>query len=617
MKKTVRVLIIALTVAGLALLCACSGAALAISFGAKSETSAVDTGFIFSLRCEDDQGNVYSADPEGYYEPGTEITIHATWGDDAAFYCWTLGDTLENKGTVLSYDKDYTFTLEEDTYIYGNFRSNDTALVLYHANGGTVVETGNDTLWDEFSLAYYLYPNTLADMGYFEYEGYNLIGYNTEPDGSGEFYNVGGKAFEDTDEVIELYCVWSEQTPSRYFSFDYSYDYEGWMVSGYVGDFDEVSIPTTFNGEPVVGVAEGALTGAEMTTLVLPSCLQVIEDYSFNECANLTTVYVYDSLTYISDDTFDNDESLTTVYFSAATNPKFSNWFNNHSKKVELMAYWTQETDDPIMICLGGSSTAYALDAQLLQELIDEDYIVLNCGSNGANLFNMTSEWAMHFLREGDMLLQITEYSFWQLGGVQCRWESFRSFESCYNVFSWVDAGQYTEFFNSFCTYLTSRASMTDMTYEDYQSTLAPNGYYDIQGTLKIIAKANGSADFHTGRSIYFSGDWLYSYMIYYLNRQYSRLDDMGVTYAMAFTPLNENSLYSYQTDEAMEEFEDYLDEVLNITIVSDLQENIFEPEIFFDDDYHLSADGREIYTTQLAEDLNEYFASLSEEAAD
>ncbi len=474
-KKSVCICLIFLLVIGLALLCACSGSAMLLR---QNDTEAAveeatptpeptpePVYYAFSLHDDGTEGgNVYSADAEGYYLSGTEITIHATLGDDTAFYCWTLGATLEDGGTVISYSREYTFTLEDDTYIYGNFRSNDTALVLYPTNGGTVVDSDETEYWNEFSLAYYLYPNTLGDLGYFEREGYTLIGYNTEADGSGEFYNVGGKAFESTDAVIELYCVWSEQTDSLYFSYEYSYTYGGWMISGYVGSFDEVSIPSSYAGEPVVGIAQGALTGSSMTTLVLPSSLQVIEDYSINECASLTTVYIYDSLTYVSDDSFDNDDSLTTVYFSAATAPRFSTWFNNHSKKVELMAYWTQNSDTPVMICLGGSSTAYALDAQLLQELIDEDYIVINCGSNGANLFNMTSQWAMHFLREGDMLLQICEYSYWQLGGVQCRWESFRSFESCYNVFSWVNASQYTEFFNSFCTYLTSRADMSEMT---------------------------------------------------------------------------------------------------------------------------------------------------------
>ena len=41
---------------------------------------------------------------------------------------------------------------------------------------------------------------------------------------------------------------------------------------------------------------------------------------------------------------------------------------------------------------------AARLDFPGLESLLDRDYLVLNCGTNGANLFNMTSEWAMRFL---------------------------------------------------------------------------------------------------------------------------------------------------------------------------------------------------------------------------
>jgi hypothetical protein len=132
-----------------------------------------------------------------------------------------------------------------------------------------------------------------------------------------------------------------------------------------------------------------------------------------------------------------------------------------------------------------------------------------------------------------------------------------------------------------------------------------------------VVTRANGSSDFWSGRSIYFCDDWLYSFMIYYVNVQYWKLDQMGVDYAMAFTPLNRNSLYDYQTDEAMDAFEDYLAENLNVDIISDLQENIYDPEVFFDDDYHLAAPAREEYTRKLAEDLNAYFATLDAEQDD
>ena len=129
------------------------------------------------------------------------------------------------------------------------------------------------------------------------------------------------------------------------------------------------------------------------------------------------------------------------------------------------------------------------------------------------------------------------------------------------------------------------------------------------------MTKPNGSDSFWKNRSIYFGDNFLYDFMVDYSNYQYQKLADRGIDCAMAFTPLNRNSLYSYQTDEAMEDFERYLDENLNVAIISDLQENILDPAVFFDDDYHLAAPARAEYTARLAEDLNEYFASV--DAAD
>ncbi len=601
----------------IALLCACSDVTISI------DGVSIDGGdgrFSFGMTYDGAEGNIYSETVQGYYDAGTEITAHAVPSDSSAFFCWTSGGYLSDGGVIVSYDKDYTFPITGDTWLFANFRDHDTALVRYHTNGGTVIGATDcaeenlvsttDTLWDDFSLAYYLYPNTLPEMGYFEREGYTLIGYNTEADNSGEFYNIGGKAFEDTDEVIELYCIWSEQNPASDFTFEYDNSRGGWFITGYTGG-ESVSIPSTYNNEPVVGVAAGAFSENDtITSIVFPSSIRVIEDYSCNNCENLHSLVLFDSLDYLSDASFNEDWWLYSVYFSAATMPRYSNWFNNHTKKIEIMNYW-KDSDRPKMIVLGGSSTTYAVDAEQLESELNRDYLVLNCGSNGANLFNMTSDWAMRFMKEGDFLLQIIEYSYWQLGGVQCRWETFRSFESCYNIFSWVNAAKYNMLYDSFNSYLDARRDMSPMTYEDYVSSLAPNGYYDIQGTLNVVTRANGSDSFTNGRKIYLGDGWPeYDFMIYYSNVQYWKLQQNGIDYAMAFTPLNRNSLYDYQTDEAMDAFQSYLDENYNINILGDIKDAIYEPAVFFDDDYHLAAPTRTLYTSKLASDLNAYFAA-------
>ena len=609
MKKTILITLLALALA--ALLCACEGVTVTVD-GIDAPDHA------FGLIYEGRDGNIYSDSPEGNYPEGTEITAHAVPDDAHAFYCWTVGGTLADGGTPVSYQKDYTFAIDEDTWLFGNFRDHDSALVLYHTNGGKALQAEegepDDVYWDEFSLAYYLYPNSLPDMGYFEYEGYNLVGYSTEPDNSGSFYNIGGKVFEDTDGVIELWCVWVEQNDADDFTFEYNRTYSGWAVTGYSGKSDIVSFPDEYQGEPVIGVAAGALAGNDyVTAIVFPSSIKYISIGSCSNMPSLTTVVMFDSLEYVSDESFEGDEALYTCFFSAATNPRYSTYFNNHTKKVEIMNYW-KDSDRPLMVILGGSSTTYAVDAEQLESLLDRDYLVLNCGSNGANLFNMTSEWAMRFMDEGDFLLQIIEYGVWQMGGAECNWETFRSFEGCYNVFSWVPISQFEKFFDSFGEFLDARRTLPEMSYEDYVSDKAGAvGYYDDQGTLTVLTAPNGDDSFWQGRTIYLAGNYLYSYMVERLNRQYGKLADMGVDCALAFTPLNRNALDEKQTEEAFTDFQQYLADKLNVPILGDVRDIIMDPAVFYDDDYHLASPARTEYTARLAEELNEYFTSAGE----
>ena len=575
----------------------------------------------FGVVSTDNKGNAWSEAVHGYYAPGTVITAHAVPSDGSSFYAWSAGAPLESGGILLSYDRDYTFSLASDLWLYPNYRENSSALVLYHANGGTILDEGSpdgDALWKEFSLAYYLYPNALAELGYFARDGFTLIGYSTMPDGSGEFYAPGAKIFEDTDSVIELWCVWSEQSPTDDFSFSFDASAGGWAVDAYRGPGGEVSVPSSFEGYPVRRIAPGAFAGsAAITRLILPPSLRVIGDGSCSGMTNLASLVFFDSLDYISDAAFAGDSTLDTVYICAATKPRYCNWFNNHAKKIELMNYW-KDDERPMFVILGGSSAAYAVNAQQLQSLLSREYVVLNCGTNGANLFDMSSVWAMRFMEDGDFLLHLTEYSGWQLGGTQCAWETFRSFESCYNVFSWVPISRYDQFFDCFNKYLEARSSLPEAEYEDYVSYLAGTaGYYDEQGTLTLQTAPNGSETFWQGRRIYFCGEWLYPYMVDNLNERYAQLDGMGVDAALTYTPLNRNSLYPEQTAEHMDDFEAYLSDNLNITILGELRENLMDPAILYDDDYHLASPARAEFTERLAGEINEYFSALDSEAAD
>ncbi len=595
-----RLILLALFVFLLAILAGCESVSISLN---RPEPQS----YVFDIVYDSTQGNAYSESKDGYYNEGETITAHAVGAEGMDFLCWSVGGYVADGGTDISHDPDYTFDISGDTWLYANFKNEDQAIVYYHANGGTVTETGGDLYKQEFSLAYYIYPNALAEMGYFEREGYTLIEYNTQPDGSGEPINLGGKVFVDTGRIIDLYCIWSKQTDPSFFTFEYNDYYGGWFITSYRGSEEDLSLPAYYQGYPVVGIAEGALSNANMKTLVVPSTVRVVQDYSCNDCPLLEKLYIYDSLAYIADAGFDGC-SISTYCFNAATAPRFSTWFNNHTKKVEILVKTQQTADKPRIICVGGSSTTYAVDCEYMEELLNEDYMVINFGTNGANLWNMTCQWVMKHLNEGDIVLQLPEYSAWQLGGVLFRWETFRSFESCYNAFRWFNASYFYDVLDCFGEFLESRASMDPTTYEDYKSTLAPNGYYNDQGTLNVHVRGS-SADFHQGRSVYLCGEWLYDYMEYYCNYSYYAIEYYGGTPLMSWTPFNYNALTNSPDDPAIDAFQTYLDESLNIPIISDIHEYFYTGDHFFDDDYHLSYESRLGYTEQVAADLNAYFA--------
>lgn len=579
------------------LLCGCGAA----------KNKAAPQEYSFEIYYDSDLGNATCDCPDGYYEEGQAMTARATGKPDQDFLCWSVGGTFADGGTDVSHSETYDFFLTADTALYANFKSSDTAFVCYHRNDGT-----DEVYWDEYPLAYYLYPNTLAEFGTFVREGYTLIAYNTEPDGSGTAVNLGGVALLDTGRTIDLYCIWSKQSPAEDFTYEYSTELGGWVVTGYTGDDAQLSIPSVYKGEPVTGIAAGALTGSSMQTLVIPAGVKSVADDACDSCPNLTSLYIFDSLSYISDASFTNCPNLHSIYFNAATAPKFTIWFNYHAKKIQCLVWTYQNVEGKKLVLLGGSSTNYGINAQLLQSELIEDYYVVNMGTNGANLFALTSEFVLSYMNEGDILVQLPEFNTWQLGGTTLRWETFRSFEGIYDVFRWVDYQSFGNMLCAFCDFLTNRAEMEDRAYSDYICQNAPSGYYDIQGTLTVQCHGQ-TADFWSGRTWELYDGIITTQRLSVLNRQYAKLIEAGVTLWMGFPSTNVNAYAAEQTEEGYLGYMAQLDrDLIGIARISDIHDYIFDATLFFDDDYHVGYEGQTIYTEKLAADINAALASLA-----
>ena len=134
--------------------------------------------------------------------------LHVETGETefVSFVGWSVGRPLRDGEEPVSTELGYSFRLTEATYLYANFKEFYPAetTITYHMNGGT--SDAGETYVQTVDTSYFTAPNTLYDAGGFTREGYVLLEYNTEPDGTGEAYSPGCKA-NAVDGKLDLYCI--------------------------------------------------------------------------------------------------------------------------------------------------------------------------------------------------------------------------------------------------------------------------------------------------------------------------------------------------------------------------------------------------------------------------
>ena len=88
----------------------------------------------------------------------------------------------------------------------------------------------------------------------------------------------------------------------------------GYTVSDYYSYSDkEVVIPSTYEGLPVVAIADEAFLGADAKSIILPDSITYIGEKAFWNCNNLTSIVIPDGVTSIKYGTFYGCSSLTSV----------------------------------------------------------------------------------------------------------------------------------------------------------------------------------------------------------------------------------------------------------------------------------------------------------------
>ncbi len=470
---------------------------------------------------------------------GSQIELSAA-DSSRNFIGWSIGDTLENGGILLSRDKYYVLSVVPSVIgenngmitLYSNYKS--LSIVYYDPNGGTVnTESVNmkgnsyytavyngEMVTVTHTDAYMNYAESVSafwDDGTFVRDGYVLIEYNTSADGNGEAYSLGSKFYTGSTPYQTLYCIWAEATPASDFEYtDVKWGYASgidatkapnWKVDGvkitkYNGDAEWVVIPEMIDGKYVTTIDTGAFVDKGVKVLVFNKYILRVEDGAFKNCGELATVYMNDSIFYMNDAALDigSYRNLKNFYLNATMAPRFTQ--NDGAFAVKLSRLLASQDENRVIV-VSGSSTYQGLGTPYLEALLDGDYTVINMGTTRTGTGMIFFEALQHYTHEGDIVVYAPENHVNMFGNNVMWYRSFYDTEGMYNLFRYIDISHYPSAFSALSAYnkerrytknpcayedivvASTRTSSQIDKYGDYQK--ADRGYYREDEKIKYI----------------------------------------------------------------------------------------------------------------------------------
>ncbi len=520
------------------------------------------------------------------------VMVQATPNKGYTFIGWSEGKTLANGGSVLSDKRVYEFSITSDMKLYANFIGRDAVVIRYDANGGAVVESDGETLIETVEDDYHFYANSLPDMDYFERDGYILYGYNTEPDGSGRYFGLGWNIITD-EKIVNLYCMWAKESPEE--NFEYERSGKGVKITKYVGDDETVVVPEKLGKKKVLAIAKSAFKGLKAETIILPSTLTEIEERGFYACS-FKSLYMPDSVVSVSDNSFVNCKNFEKLYVNAVRHPTYQT--SNHGTyaiKFERLMYAYEHDLKKLVFTSGSNGTYGILSEQLEKGLKNEYYIVdYSCHFQTSGMFFI--DLISQFLKEDDIMLFCPEPNDYQLGSNSWTAVMWQFFEAAYGCITYIDIRDYDYVFGSYAEYNSTRQWMSKTKYTHYWDGINRYGDNDWYrgGQYNGFVGSQGNYDLKTD---HIDTDLM--------NSVIDKCLEKGAKAYFSFPSLNEHAAVGPAKKKGgRKDYEDYIRDNLHTTLISDINDYIFNGKYMADTNYHLSTEGTKIRTDRLIDDI-------------
>lgn len=275
--------------------------------------------------------------------------------------------------------------------------------------------------------------------------------------------------------------------------------------------------------------------------------------------------------------------------------------------KVRLL----DETEGPRIIILGGSAAAFGVDSDYLESELD-GYRAVNFGMYAGLGTRAMMDLSEKSLRRGDIVVVMPEQQAQSLSeyfGAEYFWQAADGHFGLLKRLSRDEAGEAVAGFPAFaagkCRYAFRKTQPEpDAVYR--KSIFTENG--DIRPGVAVGNRMPGGCD--TNTPIVFDEDMVSREFAEILNGYSEVAERRGAVVYYHFSPMNDKAAVDADTEAP--QFADYLTRIFACRVLGDPRDSIMDSEYFFDTNFHLNDEGREIFTRRLVRDIKAELGDFS-----
>lgn len=483
-------------------------------------------------------------------------------------------------------------------------------IITYDPNGGELINSKRNKV--SYNTEYHPRPNTSIGTNIMKRDGYNLIGWNTESDGSGEHIGLGSRYLDVNNSSFTLYASWVKYSDATNFEYKVTNETKGYLaITKYLGNEEIISVPEFIDGKTVTRIEKDAFVNLSMETVILPKSIVSINKGAFNNCA-FKELYFYDNIVNIYDESFVDCLNFSTVHINAIEGARFVT-ADRHAAYADKVDKLILNKDKQKIIILGGSGAYYNVDACLLHDYYPS-YEVFNLAINGWFNGPCQMEIISKYMGQGDYLLHVIEmcgkYQFMtdiSMGDcddvMEYDYRYFCCLELNFDLASLVDIRHVTHFFDVFDAFNDVRDKLPVTPYTAYVYFADERGDYLPSDELRTkIIPEDGSKIISEEASI--DPESLSEEGAYRLANYYQELMYKGTLVLFAYCPVNKDALPEQDLDERIifgltSKVDNYLAPYCRV--LNSIVDVLYDFECFSDSDWHLDYAHALMFTEYLA----------------